>query len=169
MRDVKLGERGSQAGPARGHSGRKQGKIREQPSADRQVLDLLRVDYIADLSARGLHRRSLGGYRDYLAERRDFQRDVHGCGLAHAQPDPILRVLAEAAVTCRQRISTRRESGNHVETSLVGGGGVGSVGIHFAQGDADFDQGAAAFVKDSAVELSKADRGLREGLGRKSW
>ena len=78
------------------NAGTEKRKIGEEPSADGQSLNLLRIHYLADFRARRFYDRHLRAYHHRLGDRPDLQNDVYRGDLSYSQHDPNLLVLAKS-------------------------------------------------------------------------
>ena len=81
---------------ARDRAGRQRDELLEQTPVQRQRLDLLVVDHLAELAGGAVDERRLGDDRDFFRHLPDLQRDVEPRGLCDLQHDAALDEPLEA-------------------------------------------------------------------------
>src|SRR6266566_1938403 len=159
---LEIGEGGSQTGAAGGHTGSQQSEIREQAAADGQFLDLARADHLADFRLGRLNDGSLGVHHNLVAPGSNIQGDVDGGGLAYREHNARPRKIREAGIGDLEFVTARRHIGQHVETSLGGGGRVRPVGIQVAESKGSLGYNGPGRVSHRAAQLSAGATDLRK-------
>ncbi len=114
LRRLKVRERRPEAGAAGGYAWCEQGEIGKEAIADREGLDLLRLDDLADLRLGRLDHRGFRGDGDVLLARGHFQPDIRVGRLADGQDDSGLREFGEARGFGGQVVSPGRNTGDDV-------------------------------------------------------
>ena len=88
---------------SRDRAGGQRDELLEQPAVQRQRLDLLVVDHLAELAGGAVDERRLGRDRDFFGHLADLERDVEPRGLCDLQHDAALDEPLEAFLLDRDR------------------------------------------------------------------
>src|ERR1700678_117505 len=157
-----IGKRGLQAGTPSRDSRTQQGKIGKQPAADRQGLNLLGLDHLADFAARRLNVWYFRTDGNLLCSLCNRQSDLDRGYLTNRQSNSGSRVFSESLVERGQFVIPRRHVREYVISLSIRSDGAELVRAHVAKSDGGLGAPPATLVKDRAVKLCLEIAGLRE-------
>ena len=132
------------------HAGREIEQRIDVAVDDGEVDDLRVIHGASDARVGGVHQWGVGGDRNALGKRADFQHGIYARGAVDVQHHAGLRELLEIRGVHLHPVGTRGQQPDGVPAGVVGSGLAAEVGIHVGGGDGDAGHDRAGAIRDGA-------------------